>query len=82
MISTPSSSSASFNNASVTDEAVAMPQLPNSLPNLSQLSNSIQTPPLMPPPVLTPEPKFNLVSFNVTSVQNLGALLTINNQVC
>lgn len=69
--------------SSVSEEIVGMPQLSNSLQTVGipQLPNSIQTPPLMPPPVLTPEPKFNLISFNITSIQNLGTLITINNQV-
>ncbi|XKL59833.1 hypothetical protein PGB90_000849 [Kerria lacca] len=79
-----STSSTSFNTpmSSVSEEIVGMPQLSNSLQTVGipQLPNSIQTPPLMPPPVLTPEPKFNLISFNITSIQNLGTLITINNQ--
>lgn len=82
MVSTPSVSMPSFStnhiSSSVPEEAIA-PQMTNT--GLPPLANSAPTPPMIPPPVITPEPKFNLVSFNVPNIPALGALLQVNNQV-
>lgn len=85
MVSTPSVSIPSFSSnaiSSVTVEEVGggvPPQLANV--NLPPLASSTSTPPMMPPPVITPEPKFNLVTFNVHNIPALGNLLQVNNQL-
>lgn len=45
------------------------------------LTSTVQTPPLLSQPVITPEPKYNLVTFNVTNIQSLAPMLSVNAQV-